>query len=107
MSDKEILKRELFNKFENTIKKIKSKISNNLTEEEKNKLLKKIVLVIVLFQVDSLYKKLSDVSGLSSIFQLFGLNEKNGNKLRNIGEGSSNILTLALLIFKYLKREVK
>ena len=46
---------------------------------------------------------MTDVSGIESIFGLFGLSDKNANIMRKIGSKSINIASLALLIFTYLK----
>ena len=99
----DVIKRDLYNKFGEYIDKIKKKISNDLTEEDKKKLLKQITCLILLFQMDNLYKGMTDVSGIESIFGLFGLSDKNANIMRKIGSKSINIASLALLIFTYLK----
>ena len=41
------------------IKKIKKKINSNLSDEEKNKILQQITCLILLFQLDNLYKNVS------------------------------------------------
>ena len=99
----DVIMRDLYNKFGEYIDKIKKKISNDLTEEDKKKLLKQITCLILLFQMDNLYKGMTDVSGIESIFGLFGLSDKNANIMRKIGSKSINIASLASLIFTYLK----
>jgi len=103
----DLIKRDLFNKFESIIQRIKEKIRNDLTEEDKKDIIKKIALVIVLFQVDSLYKNITDVSGIVAILNSFGLSEKNSEIIRNLGLNGMNIATLAIMIFKFLKEENK
>ena len=99
----DIIKRDLYNKFSEFISDIKKKINNNLTEEEKKKILKQITCLILLFQMDNLYKGITNISGIESILQLFGLSEKNANIIRKFGSKSINITSLALLIFTYIK----
>ena len=99
----DIIKRDLYNKFSNFIKDIKKQINNDLTEEEKKKILKQITCLILLFQMDNLYKGITNISGIESILQLFGLSEKNANIIRKFGSKSINITSLALLIFTYIK----
>jgi hypothetical protein len=99
----DVIKRDLYNKFSNFIKDIKKQINNDLTEEEKKKILKQITCLILLFQMDNLYKGITNISGIESILQLFGLSEKNANIIRKFGSKSINITSLALLIFTYIK----
>ena len=99
----DVIKRDLYNKFSNFIEDIKKQINNDLTEEEKKKILKKIKCLILLFQMDNLYKGITNISGIESILQLFGLSEKNANIIRKFGSKSINITSLALLIFTYIK----
>lgn len=94
----EIIKRDLYNRFCDIKKKFKSELS----EEDKKKLLKKITCIILLFQMDNLYKGITDVSGIESILELFGLSEKNANSIRKMGSKSINVASLGLLIFTYL-----
>ena len=82
---------------------MKKKINNDLKEEDKKKLLKQITCLILLFQMDNLYKDVTDVSGIESILSLFGLSEKSAINIRKMGSKSINIASLALLIFTYLK----
>jgi hypothetical protein len=103
MSLEDLIKRDLYNKFEDIIRKIKKKINNDLTDEEKKKLLKKIACIIMLFQMDTLYKNITNVSGIESILNIFGISDKNANIIRKMGSNSINIASLALLIFTYLK----
>jgi hypothetical protein len=103
MSLEDLIKRDLYNKFEDIIIKIKKKINNDLTDEEKKKLLKKIACIIMLFQMDTLYKNITNVSGIESILNIFGISDKNANIIRKMGSNSINIASLALLIFTYLK----
>ena len=84
-------------------KYIIKKINNDLTDEEKKKLLKKIACIIMLFQMDTLYKNITNVSGIESILNIFGISDKNANIIRKMGSNSINIASLALLIFTYLK----
>ena len=99
----DVIKRDFYNKFEEYIEKIKRKINNDMTEEEKKKLLKQITCLILLFQMDNLYKNITDVSGIESILNLFGLSEKNAHNIKKMSSKSINIASLALLIFTYLK----
>ena len=99
----DVIIRDLYNKFGNFIENIKKKINNDLTEEDKKKLLKKITCLILLFQMDNLYKGLTDVSGIESILAMFGLSEKNASVIRKMSSKSINVASLALLIFTYLK----
>ena len=99
----DVIKRDLYNKFGNFIVDIKKKINNDLTEEDKKKLLKQITCIILLFQMDNIYKGITDVSGIESILGMFGLSEKNAMSIRKMGSKSINIASLALLIFTYLR----
>lgn len=99
----DVIIRDLYNKFGDFIENIKKKINNDLTEEDKKKLLKKITCLILLFQMDNLYKGLTDVSGIESILAIFGLSEKNASVIRKMSSKSINVASLALLIFTYLK----
>jgi hypothetical protein len=99
----DIIKRDLYNKFSEFIIDIKNQINKDLTDEEKKKILKQITCLILLFQMDNLYKDITNVSGIESILQLFGLSEKNANIIRKIGSKSINTTSFALLIFTYLK----
>ena len=101
----DVIIRDLYNKFGDFIKNIKKKINNDLTEEDKKKLLKKITCLILLFQMDNLYKGLTDVSGIESILAMFGLSEKNASVIRKMSSKSINVASLALLIFTYLKEK--
>lgn len=102
MDTKEIFKRNLFNKFEYAIKQIKLNINKDNTPEEKKRLQKKIALVIFFFQMDALYEKLTDVSGMVALLNLFGISETNAEKLKKIGYGGCNVATLSILIYKFL-----
>ena len=53
--------------------------------------------------MDNLYKNITDVSGIESILNLFGLSEKNAHNIKKMSSKSINIASLALLIFTYLK----
>ena len=99
----DVIKRDLYNKFGDFVGDIKKKISDDLTDEDKKKLLKKITCLILLFQMDNLYKNVTDVSGIESILSLFGLSEKNAISIRKMGSKSINVASLALLIFTYLR----
>lgn len=99
----DVIKRDLYNKFGDFIGDIKKKINNDLTEEDKKKIIKKITCLILLFQMDNVYKGITDVSGIESILSLFGLSEKNATSIRKMGSKSINIASLALLIFTYLR----
>jgi len=101
----DVIKRDLYNKFSDFVKDIKEKINNDLTEEDKKKLLKKITCLILLFQIDNLYKGITDVSGIESLLNLFGLSNKNASIIRKLGSKSINIASLALLIFTFLKEK--
>ena len=101
----DLIKRDLYNKFSDFVIDIKKKMRNNLTDEDKKKLLKKITCLILLFQIDNLYKDITDVSGIESILILFGLSDKNSNIVRKMGSKGINIASLALLIFSYLKEK--
>jgi len=99
----DVIKRDLYNKFDDFVSDIKKKINNDLTEEKKKKLIKQITCLILLFQMDNVYKGITDVSGIESILSLFGISEKNAISIRKMGSKSINIASLALLIFTYLK----
>ena len=99
----DVIKRDLYNKFGDFVGDIKKKINNDLKEEDKKKLLKQITCIILLFQMDNLYKDVTNVSGIESILGLFGLSDKNAMNIRKMGSKSINIASLALLIFTYLK----
>ena len=99
----DVIKRDLFNKFIDFIGNIKKKINNDLTVEDKKKILKQITCLILLFQMDNVYKGITDVSGIESILSLFGLSEKNATSIRKMGSKSINVASLALLIFTYLR----
>lgn len=98
----DVIKRDLYNKFGDFISNIKKKINNDLTEEDKKKILKQITCLILLFQMDNVYKGITDVSGIESILGLFGLSDKNAIIIRKMGSKSINIASLGLLIFTYL-----
>jgi hypothetical protein len=98
----DVIKRDLYNKFGDLISNIKKKINNDLTEEDKKKILKQITCLILLFQMDNLYKGITNVSGIESILELFGLSEKNSIIIRKMGSKSINVASLGLLIFTYL-----
>jgi hypothetical protein len=100
----DLIKRDLYNKFEEIVEKIKKKINNDLSDEEKKKLIKKITCIIMLFQIDILYKNITNSSGIESILNLFGISHRNANIIRKMGSNSVNIASLALLIFTYLKK---
>jgi len=99
----DVIKRDLYNKFSEFISNIKKKINNDLTNEEKKKILKQITTLILLFQMDNMYKEITNISGIESILLLFGISEKNASSIRKLGFKSINITSLALLIFTYLK----
>ena len=99
----DVIKRDLFNKFSDFNGNIKKNINNDLTEEDKKKILKQITCLILLFQMDNVYKGITDVSGIESILSLFGLSEKNATSIRKMGSKSINVASLALLIFTYLR----
>ena len=99
----DVIKRDLYNKFGDFIGNIKKKISNNLTDEDKKRILKQITCLILLFQMDNVYKGITDVSGIESFLAMFGLSEKNAISIRKMGSKSINVASLALLIFTYLR----
>jgi hypothetical protein len=99
----DIIKRDLYNKFGDYISNIKKKINNDLTDEDKKTIIKQITYIILLFQMDSLYKDVTSVSAIETILILFGLSDKNANNIRKMFSKSINITSLALLIFRYLK----
>ena len=99
----DVITRDLYNKFSDFIGDMKKKINNDLTDEDKKKIIKKITCLILLFQMDNLYKGVTDVSGIESILAMFGLSEKNASIIRKMGSKSINVASLALLIFTYLK----
>jgi len=101
----DVIKRDLYNKIGDFLGDIKKKINNDLTEENKKKLIKQITCLILLFQMDNVYKGITDVSGIESILSLFGISEKNAISIRKMGNKSINIASLALLIFTYLKEK--
>jgi hypothetical protein len=99
----DIIKRDLYNKFEDYISNIKKKINNDLTDEDKKTIIKQITYIILLFQMDSLYKDVTSVSAIETILILFGLSDKNANNIRKMFSKGINITSLALLIFRYLR----
>ena len=99
----DIIKRDLYNKFGDYISDIKKKINSDLTEEDKKAILKQITVLILLFQMDNLYKDITNVSAIESILSLFGISDKNAITIRKFCSKSVNITSLALLIFRYLK----
>lgn len=104
LSRDEIMKRNVYNKLENLAKLIKEKMQSSLGPDEKEKMLKYITLVIISFQVDNIYKKTTETSGILSILKLFGFEEEKAIKIKSLCSGSANIALLAILIFKNLKR---
>ncbi len=99
----DVIIRDLYNRFGDFIGDIKKKINNDLTDEDKKKIIKKITCLILLFQMDNLYKGITDVSGIESILSMFGISDKNAGIIRKMGSKSLNVASLALLIFTYLK----
>jgi len=99
----DIIKRDLYNKFGDYISNIKKKINNDLTDEDKKTIIKQITYIILLFQMDSLYKDVTSVSAIETILILFGLSDKNANNIRKMFSKGINITSLALLIFRYLR----
>ena len=99
----DVIKRDLYNKFSEFLVDFKKKINNDLTEDEKKKILKQITCLILLFQMDNLYKNITSISAIECILQLFGLSEKNAYLIRKLGSKSINITSLALFILTYLK----
>lgn len=100
---KDILKRNAFNKVEKLINYFKSK--GNITEEEKQKIIKAIVIVIIICLMDNLYNNVTETSGIESLIKLFGISDEKAKKIRNIGINSANITTLSIIIYKYLVSE--
>ena len=103
----DLLKRISFNRIDSVVKNIREKLQKDMTEEDKKKIIKKIALVIMIFQLDSLYQKITDTSGIISVLQVFGFGEEKAEKIRNLGVGSMNVATLAMMIFKFLREENK
>lgn len=103
----DLLKRISFNQIDDIVKNIRQKFNKDMSEEDKKKIIKKIALVIMVFQVDSLYQKITDTSGIISILQIFGFGEEKAEKMRNLGVGGINVVTLAVMIFKFLREENK
>ncbi len=99
----DIIKRDLYEKFGESINNIKKKIGNNLSDCDKKKLIKKIAYLILLFQMDSLYKNITEVSGIESYFELFGLSETNSKSINKISSKGINVLSIALLIYAHLE----
>ena len=94
----DVIKRDLYNKLGDLIGNIKSCI----TDEDKKKLLKQITCLILLFQMDNLYKNVTEVSGIESVLSMFGLSDKAAITYRKMGSKSINVASMALLIFTYL-----
>ena len=103
----DLLKRASFNQIDGLVKSIREKLQKDMTDEDKKKIIKKIALVIMVFQLDSLYQKITDTSGIIAILQVFGFGEEKAEKIRNMGIGGINIITLAMMIFKFLREENK
>lgn len=101
-SKSDVTKRNLYNKMENIVKNIKLKINANNSDEDKKKLLKKIALIVIAFQVDSIYEKVTDVSGLACLLEMFGIPESYAEKIKNLGYGSVSALTVSMVILRYL-----
>ena len=104
-SVKEIFKRDAYNKIESLVKKIRKKINGDMTPEERKNLLKKIAMVIMLFQVDMLYQKTTNTSGIVAILKIFGLTDSQSEKIKSLCLSGANVATLAMMIFKFLKEE--
>jgi len=103
-SKDEVMKRNIYNKLENLAKLIKEKMQSSLGQDEKEKILKYITLIIISFQVDNIYKKTTETSGILSILKLFGFEEEKAIKIKALCNGGANVALLAILIFKNLKR---
>jgi len=103
----DLLKRASFNHIDGIIKSIREKLQKDMSDEDKKKIIKKIALVIMIFQLDSLYQKMTDTSGIVSILQVFGFGEEKAEKIRSLGVGGMNVATLAMMIFKFLREEKK
>lgn len=99
----DIIKRDLYDKFGESINSIKKKIGNNLSDYDKKKLIKKIAYLILLFQMDSLYESITDTSGIESYLKLFGISETNSRTLNKFSSKGINILSIALLIYAHLE----
>jgi len=99
----DIIKRDLYDKFGESINNIKNKIGTNLSDCDKKKLIKKIAYLILLFQTDKLYKNITEVSGIESYFELFGLSDTKSKFINKISSKGMNILSIALLIYAHLE----
>ena len=75
----DLIKRDLYDKFADSVKDIKKNFESNISDCEKKKIIKQIAYLILLFQMDNFYKGITNTSGIESILQLFGLSEKNAN----------------------------
>lgn len=104
VATKEVFKRDVYNKMENLAKIIKSKLQTSLGPEEKQKLLKYITIIIISFQVDQLYTKTVNKSGIISVLKIFGFDESKAEKIKSLCNNGVSVALLALLIFKNLKQ---
>ena len=103
----DIFKRDCFNKIDNLAKKIKTNIDNKFDEDGKKRLLSKLRTFILISQVDNLYFNLTGESGLENMFLMLGLSEKQAKKIKKIGLGSGVLMTVIIMLYNYLREEVK
>ena len=105
LSAKDVFKRDAYNKIESLVQKIRDKLQKDMTPEERKRLLKKIAMVIMLFQVDMLYQKTTNTSGIVAILNSFGLTDRQAEKVKSLFLSGANVATLAIMIYKFMKEE--
>jgi len=103
ITNKEIMKRNLYNKLDSLVKNIKTRSKLDLEQKEKERIIKMITLVIITFQFDNLYSETLDKSGIVCILKMFGIDEFKAEKIKSKLNKGINICLLSLLIFKNLK----
>ena len=103
----DILKRDCFNKIDNFANAIKMNIDKKFDNDSKKKLLMKLKTFILISQMDNLYFNLTGESGFENILLVLGLSESQARKLKKIGLGSGVLMTVIIMVYNYLKEEVK
>lgn len=97
------IKKDAYKKIENMIAFIKSQMKQSLGPKEKQRILKYIIVVIISIQVDNLYAKTVDQSGINALLELFGFEEKTSEKIKSLCNNGASVALLALLILNNLK----
>ncbi len=102
--DDDVFKRNLFNKMENLARTIKSKMQTSLGPEQKKHILSLITLMIISFEVDSLYTKTTNKSGIIELLKILGIGDKRADKIKSVYGGGVSIAILSLIIYNNLKK---